>query len=90
MGSLEKPRVVLLQQIAATEAHLLQLREELEQTESPILPASENVNDEDGDVGRWPLLQEEYRRYGRQMILDQIGLEGTKRFASSLYAGWKW
>lgn len=27
-------------------------------------------------VSNWPLLQDEYRRYGRQMIVDQIGLTG--------------
>lgn len=40
-------------------------------------------DDEDGGhatssrTSRWPLLQDEYRRYGRQMIVDQIGLDGT-------------
>jgi adenylyltransferase/sulfurtransferase len=31
----------------------------------------------DGNKSKWPLLQEEYKRYGRQMIVEQIGLKGT-------------
>lgn len=79
MENLEKSREILLQQISDTEAHLLRLRQELEWTENRIRSQSANDNKKDRDVRRWPLLQEEYRRYGRQMILDQIGLEGMKR-----------
>ncbi|KAI1954203.1 Urmylation protein [Ophidiomyces ophidiicola] len=37
----------------------------------------------------WPLQQEEYRRYGRQMIVDQIGLQGQLKLrkASVLIIG---
>lgn len=31
----------------------------------------------------WPLLPDEYRRYGRQMIVDQIGLPGQLKLRSS-------
>ncbi|WEW61385.1 Urmylation protein [Emydomyces testavorans] len=38
---------------------------------------------------KWPLLQEEYRRYGRQMIVDQIGIQGQLKLrnASVLIVG---
>lgn len=35
---------------------------------------------------KWPLLQDEYRRYGRQMIVDQVGLQGTSHRPSLLFA----
>ncbi|KAL1956166.1 hypothetical protein VTO42DRAFT_7601 [Malbranchea cinnamomea] len=31
----------------------------------------------------WPLLQDEYRRYGRQMIVEQIGIQGQLKLRSS-------
>lgn len=34
------------------------------------------AKDEDSD-SRWPLDADEYRRYGRQMIMPEIGLEGS-------------
>ena len=33
--------------------------------------------------GRWPLLAEEYKRYGRQMILPEIGLHGQLRLKNA-------
>jgi hypothetical protein len=33
--------------------------------------------------GRWPLESEEYKRYGRQMILPEIGLHGQLRLKNS-------
>lgn len=34
------------------------------------------------DFLRWPLLQEEYRRYGRQMIMPEVGLQGERKVAA--------
>lgn len=31
------------------------------------------------DSGRWPLLSEEYKRYGRQTIMQEVGLHGQLR-----------
>ena len=42
--------------------------------------AADQVKQEDTSdnikARKWPLLAEEYRRYGRQMIVPQIGLQG--------------
>ncbi|KXS99001.1 hypothetical protein AC578_6157 [Pseudocercospora eumusae] len=37
------------------------------------------VTPEPASTGRWPLLAEEYKRYGRQMIMPEIGLHGQLR-----------
>jgi hypothetical protein len=42
--------------------------------EPPV--ASNHIN----DAGRWPLEEAEYKRYGRQLIMPEIGLQG--QFAS--------
>jgi adenylyltransferase/sulfurtransferase len=78
MGDPEKSREILLQQIAETEAHLLHLRQQLERTEDPVRQEQQKADKGDWDTRRWPLLQSEYRRYGRQMILNEIGLEGMR------------
>ncbi|KAM3414278.1 Adenylyltransferase and sulfurtransferase uba4 [Cercospora zeina] len=36
----------------------------------------EFVTPEPASSGRWPLLSEEYKRYGRQMIMPEVGLHG--------------
>ena len=68
----------LRQQIAVTEKQLNKLKEQLanveaqldvrniqqEETASPVTPA------------KWPLSSEEYKRYGRQMIVPNIGIKG--------------
>ncbi|CAK3910919.1 Adenylyltransferase and sulfurtransferase uba4 [Lecanosticta acicola] len=33
--------------------------------------------------GRWPLLGEEYKRYGRQMIMQEVGLHGQLRLKNA-------
>jgi adenylyltransferase/sulfurtransferase len=89
MGNPEKSREILLQQIAETEAHLLHLRQQLERTEDLIRQEQRIVDNGDCDQRRWPLLQEEYGRYGRQMILNEIGLEGRRRFICRLHLSWE-
>lgn len=39
----------------------------------------EFVTPEPASTGRWPLLGEEYKRYGRQMMMPDIGLHGQLR-----------
>lgn len=39
----------------------------------------EFVTPEPVSSGRWPLLSEEYKRYGRQMIMQEMGLHGQLR-----------
>lgn len=70
MEEREKLRRQLEAQIAATERHLSQLKQELADLETQ---QPEATRDRSAD---WPLLQDEYRRYGRQMIVEQVGLPG--------------
>ncbi|KAK4894510.1 hypothetical protein LTR28_002043, partial [Elasticomyces elasticus] len=41
----------------------------------PLLLSSGDVSSP-SSKGRWPLSTEEYRRYGRQLILHEVGLQG--------------
>ena len=60
----------LREQIAATERELQTLKEELVSVE-------EHSNEQsDSKKSKWPLSPEEYLRYGRQMIVPSIGMEG--------------
>ena len=85
MGSLEETCASLRAQISATEEQLAGLRRDLAnaeqaQSESATTTTAGNEhNDRNGQARRWPLLQEEYKRYGRQMIVSQVGLKGERR-----------
>ncbi|PGH05321.1 adenylyltransferase and sulfurtransferase [Blastomyces parvus] len=96
MNNLLKSRELLQQQIATAEAQLSQLKTELELTERQIAAettAAAEATSHPGIVAglekstegkrRYPLEQDEYRRYGRQMIVDQIGLEGQLKLRAS-------
>ncbi|EER36877.1 molybdenum cofactor biosynthetic protein [Histoplasma capsulatum H143] len=97
MEDLLKSREFLQQQIATTEAQLSQLNAALERTERQIAvgrptTATTTTNQPEtvnkGEVPsernrRYPLEQDEYRRYGRQMIVDQIGLDGQLKLRES-------
>jgi adenylyltransferase/sulfurtransferase len=43
---------------------------------SEVFAALSHIEDEQ-PTRRWPLDQTEYRRYGRQLIMPEIGLQGT-------------
>lgn len=75
MEEREKLRRQLEAQIAATERQLSQLKQELAdlETKQPAPQQPEATRERPAD---WPLLQDEYRRYGRQMIVEQVGLPG--------------
>ena len=82
MDSLEQTCASLRAQIAATETDLAKLKRELQDAEAAASAAKvqngingEAKNKDDGKR-TWPLLPEEYRRYGRQMIVPQLGLQG--------------
>jgi adenylyltransferase/sulfurtransferase len=71
---------VLRSQIATTEEGLRRLREQLAAVEAK---EAEDLNqlslqEKHGLVtqGKWPLELEEYRRYGRQMIVPIVGIQG--------------
>lgn len=57
--------------IAATEQELLRLKSQLLNLEKK--EKEKNVT----SPSKWPLSSEEYKRYGRQMIVPSIGLSGT-------------
>lgn len=86
---------VLRQQISDTEARLRTLRDQLasiEENEStaaaprpqPCAPAEETISN--SKETKWPLTPEEYSRYGRQMIVPRIGIQGLFLLLGSLKA----
>lgn len=72
----------LRNQILATETELHKLRQELAQVEvSAACPGLQDLSLSDGpgalqNGNQWPLSEEEYKRYGRQMIVPSIGMQG--------------
>lgn len=60
-------------QIAATEQELGKLKEQLAKIEEKETSTNEV---EKPVTSKWPLSQEEYTRYGRQMIVPSIGIQG--------------
>lgn len=87
MEDIESRCASLRAQIAATEAQLAALKKELEAAEKTAAAAAKTNGVtsarplENGRKRKWPLSGEEYKRYGRQMIVPQIGLQGQ-------YPGW--
>lgn len=84
MEDLESRCASLRTEVAATEAQLARLKRELHDAEETALKsrtqdaADANTEVETRVKGKWPLSGEEYRRYGRQMIVPQLGLQGKK------------
>ena len=79
MDNLERTCASLRAQIAATETQLAGLRRELESAEKAAIDTKRQYAT-DENTGRderpWPLHNEEYRRYGRQMIVPQLVIQG--------------
>ncbi|OJJ50796.1 hypothetical protein ASPZODRAFT_21315 [Penicilliopsis zonata CBS 506.65] len=75
MDSLEHSCASLRAQIAATEKQLAGLKRELEIAEKAAA-ATKTGHEKESSGRKWPLLEEEYKRYGRQMIVPQLGLPG--------------
>jgi len=79
---------VLRKQIKETENQLKILKEQLAQVEARELDVKIGKLGIDSPVTRkWPLEGEEYRRYGRQMIVPGFGIEGL--FSLFLFKGEK-
>ncbi|KAJ5369307.1 Adenylyltransferase and sulfurtransferase uba4 [Penicillium cataractarum] len=90
MSHLEEKCASLRAQIAATEAQLAGLKRELASAQEAAAANSNraegsdsNQQDQPKTESRWPLLQEEYKRYGRQMIVSQVGLEGQLKLRAA-------
>lgn len=80
MDSARKTAQQLRGQISKAEEELRSLREQLSQAET-----EEEVKDQEaetvppvtnGSTWKWPLKAEEYDRYGRQLILPNVGIQG--------------
>lgn len=92
MGEVEEIIDGLRSQIQSLEIQLLNLKKKLSQAESeatskranpiqpltgsPVHSADQQTVSKQYDDWRWPLGASEYKRYGRQMILPEIGLKG--------------
>jgi adenylyltransferase/sulfurtransferase len=74
MEDIDTKCAALRAQIAATESQLSALKQELEAAEK--LRGETEPTSNDHSQHKWPLSAEEYQRYGRQMIVSQIGLPG--------------
>ncbi|KAE8154490.1 hypothetical protein BDV25DRAFT_147753 [Aspergillus avenaceus] len=91
MEEIENTYASLRAQIDATEAQLAGLKRELEIAEQAAVQAraqdhpnpTATVRNKGNETRRWPLLDEEYRRYGRQMIVPQLGLQGQLKLKSA-------
>lgn len=82
MGNIEETCISLRARISATEEQLAGLKRDLVNAErtaagnSESADATPRIQQPNDNTRQWPLLPEEYRRYGRQMIIPQVGLEG--------------
>ena len=66
----------LREQIARAEAELKALKEQLVKVEGGGQVIDESVEVPTGAKRKWPLRAVEYERYGRQLILPSVGVEG--------------
>lgn len=80
MGNIEERYASIRAQIAETEAKLARLKLDLANNIEQAAAASTTQDAVSGMQGEnnsnWPLLDEEYKRYGRQMIVEKFGLQG--------------
>ncbi|KAJ8069747.1 hypothetical protein OCU04_000171 [Sclerotinia nivalis] len=96
MDSAEEKAKSLRCQIADTEAELSRLKLQLlsleeKDTDAKNLEAkstnASSASEKDGpvthDESKWPMSLEEYKRYGRQMIVPDIGIKGQLRLKSA-------
>lgn len=57
-------------ELQAAEAHVASLRQELAKIEDEI------AQDENPSTQKWPLSPNDYERYGRQIIVPNVGVQG--------------
>lgn len=65
------------------ESDLARLKEELAQVEVAGEKGKSEADDVEVDGWKWPLSAQEYDRYGRQLILPNVGIHGE--FFSCLF-----
>jgi adenylyltransferase/sulfurtransferase len=77
----------LRQQISATERQLQELKDQLKsveiQNDANVSAEKKSVPILEDDVEaktKWPLSSDEYKRYGRQMIVPNFGIQGQTSF----------
>ncbi|KAI4860339.1 ThiF family protein [Hypoxylon rubiginosum] len=94
MDSVTNKAEQLREKIAQTEKELQNLRRQLNELESPIQNldvdqghSSTSTTKQPGEASspkwKWPLREEEYSRYGRQLILPTVGIKGQLRLKST-------
>ncbi|EPS29268.1 hypothetical protein PDE_04217 [Penicillium oxalicum 114-2] len=88
MGHLEDQCASLQARIAATEVQLADLKQELARAQEAVANAQTQKGDhtpaqESQGRSSWPLGPEEYKRYGRQMIVSQVGLPGQLKLQAA-------
>lgn len=90
MDTARKSAQQLREQIAKAEEELRSLREQLAQAEvyEQAHEAESTAAGVNGAAWKWPLKAEEYERYGRQLILPNVGIQGqiTQAFHRKLVA----
>jgi adenylyltransferase and sulfurtransferase len=66
----------LKQRIIETERQLQKLKDQLASVEAEREEGQNDINASPVTSEKWPLGSEEYKRYGRQMIVPNIGIQG--------------
>lgn len=87
MDTARKSAQQLREQILKAEEELRNLREQLAQAEAQDQDqeAENGAASTDGSAWKWPLKAEEYDRYGRQLILPNVGIQGQTILPSHCY-----
>ncbi|ATZ46468.1 Bcuba4 [Botrytis cinerea B05.10] len=87
MNSAEEKASALRRQITDTETELASLKLQLLSIEGKDVDSKDLEVTEEGLVthgeSKWPMSLEEYKRYGRQMIVPDIGIQGQLRLRST-------
>lgn len=92
MAEAEKKVETLREKIRVKEKELQELKSQLANLEvSADINTTSTVKTDlvIGEPPKWPLLPEEYKRYGRQMIVPRVGLKGDCLHITSFCPGAK-
>jgi adenylyltransferase/sulfurtransferase len=75
ISNLRSTIVIADKELSTLKSQLQHLEKQRAQYDSPR-PGSEDSRENKNITPKWPLNPEEYKRYGRQMIVPQMGLQG--------------